>query len=303
MQRLEDLLKPLHEGVWEVVVPKSGVASPLSENWVISRMNIPSPGTLASYRFGQYHLHETASEYRVHLDRYDPKEHPVLHLADDAPLVLMVIDTVSALLIDSKKAFVLDTPGLLSEQAKAWKLVAFCGIFMLLFGIRILTEPFITFDGLTRIIIPLLFLALSYPFLRSAFVMRPFRLRSIGRFIIGLGIALLALSSFFSEPDELAGIFLFVLAIWTFASAWISLKRVLKGKKAVPEGFWLRLAVGILSLVVAFMTVIAPDAIIEILMYLLAGIALLIGIYLLAEGMALRKRMRVSNPPGEEIPA
>jgi len=69
----------------------------------------------------------------------------------------------------------------------------------------------------------------------------------------------------------------------------------------VPEGFWLRLAVSILSLVVAFMTVIAPEAIIAILMFLLAGIALLIGIYLLAEGMALRKRMRVSNPPGEEI--
>ncbi len=235
MQRLEDLLGPLHEGVWEVVVPKSEVASPLSENWVLSRMNIPSPGTLASYRFGQYHLHETASEYRVHLDRYDPKEHPVLHLADDAPLVLMVIDTISALLIDSKKVLVRDTSEVLSDQAKAWKLVAFCGIFMLLFGIRILAEPLITFDNLTRIIIPLLFLALSYPFLKSSFILGPFRIRSIGRLIIGLGIALLAVSSFFSEPDELAGTFLFVLGVWTFASAWLSLKRVLRGKKAVPE--------------------------------------------------------------------
>jgi len=125
-----------------------------------------------------------------------------------------------------------DTPELLQEQARAWKLVFFCGIFMLLFGIRILTEPFLTFDGLTRIIIPLLFMALSYHFLRSAFVIRPFRLRSIGCFIISLGIALLALSTFFSEPDELAGTFLFVLAIWTFASAWISLKRVLRGKSS-----------------------------------------------------------------------
>ncbi len=302
MQRLEDLLEPLHDGVWEVVVPKSEVLSPLSENWVLSRMNIPSPGTIASYRFGQYHLHETESEYRVHLDRYDPKEHPVLHLADDAPLVLMVIDTISVLINDSTKAIRRDASQALSEQAKAWKLVAFCGIFMLLFGLQILTEPFITFDSLTRILIPLLFLALSYPFLKTAFVIRPFRIRSIGRFIIGLGIALFAFSSFFSEPDELAGTFLFVLAVWTFASAWLSLKRVFKGKKAVPEGFYLRLVVGILSLIVAFMTLIAPEAIIGILMYILAGIAILFGIYLLTVGLALRKRMRDPDPNREGKP-
>jgi len=302
MQRLEDLLEPLHEGVWEVVVPKGEVAFPLSENWVLSRMNVPSPGTLASYRFGQYHLHETATEYRVHLDRYDPKEHPVLHLADDAPLVLMVIDTISALVTDSKKALVRNTREVLSEQAKAWKLVLLCGIFMFLFALQILTDPFITFGSLLRILIPLLFLALSYPFLKTALVIRPFRIRSIGRFIIGLGIALFAISSFFSDPEELAGTFLFVLAVWTFASAWLSLKRVIKGKKAVPEGFWLRLAVGILSLIVAFMTLIAPDAIIEILMYILAGIAVLFGIYLLAVGLALRKRMKDPESSGEEIP-
>lgn len=301
MQRLEDLLTPLHEGVWEVVVPKSGVSFPLSENWVISRMNVPSPGTIASYRFGQYHLHETETEYRVHLDRYDPKEHPILHLADDAPLVLMVIDTISALVKDSKSALARNTSEVLSEQAKAWKLVATCGIFMLLFGIQILSEPFITFDSLTRLIIPLLFLALSYPFLKNALLIRPFRLRSIGRLIIGLGIILLALSSLFSEPEELAGTFLFILAIWTFASAWLSMKRVFRGKNAVPEGFWLRLSVGLLSLAVAFMTFIAPEAIIAILMYILAGIAILFGIYLVAEGMALRKRMMDPDLSSGEI--
>ena len=300
MQRLEDLLEPLHEGVWEVVVPKSGVASPLSENWVLSRMNIPSPGTLASYRFGQYHLHEIATEYRVHLDRYDPKEHPVLHLADDAPLVLMVIDTVAALVCDSKNAFRRDTSEVLTEQTKAWKMVAICGIFMLLFGLQILSEPFIVFGNILMLIIPLLFLALFVLLLKSAFVMRPFRLQSIGRFIVGLGIAFIAASSFFLETDELAGTFLFVLAIWTFASAWLSLKRVFRGPQAVPEGFYLRLVVGILSLTVAFMTLFAPEAVSAILMYILAGIALLVGIYLLAEGMALRKRMRFSDLPGEE---
>ena len=34
-----------------------------------------------------------SAEWRVHLDRYDPKVHPLLHLVDDAPLLLMISDT------------------------------------------------------------------------------------------------------------------------------------------------------------------------------------------------------------------
>ncbi|RQD82769.1 MAG: hypothetical protein D5R96_03910, partial [Methanocalculus sp. MSAO_Arc2] len=86
-----------------MVVGKTEVQAPLSEKWVLSRLNIPSPGTIASYRYGQYHLHETATECRVYLDRYDPREHPILHPADDAPLVLMVIDTLAALTSGPRK--------------------------------------------------------------------------------------------------------------------------------------------------------------------------------------------------------
>ena len=42
---------------------------------------------------GQYDVHETATEWRVHLDNHDPKYHPLLHLIDDAPLLLMIGDT------------------------------------------------------------------------------------------------------------------------------------------------------------------------------------------------------------------
>ncbi|MDO8841933.1 HdeD family acid-resistance protein [Methanocalculus sp.] len=295
MQRLEDLLAPLHKGVWEVVVPKETVIIPLGDQWVRSRINIPSPGTIASYRYGQYHLHETATEYRVHLDRYDPKKHPVLHLADDAPLVLMVIDTISALATDSKKAMRRDTRMVLSEQTRAWQLMVVTGIFMLLFGVWIVSEPYFVFGSLITIIVPVLFLALSIPFLHSAISVRPMHIRSIGRLILGVGIALLGINSIFSEPEDLAPLFLLILAGWTFASAWISLKRALRGRNAVPEGFTLRLGVGILSLILAMMIFFVPEAIIGILMIILAGIAVLFGVYLFAEGMALRRRMNDPN--------
>jgi hypothetical protein len=69
MTRLDEFLEPLHHGVWEVAVPKDSVTEPLDSGWEKSKINVPSPGTIDSYRKGQYHVHETATEWRVHLDR------------------------------------------------------------------------------------------------------------------------------------------------------------------------------------------------------------------------------------------
>ncbi|HOZ42626.1 MAG TPA: hypothetical protein PLD13_03425, partial [Methanoculleus sp.] len=70
MSTLESYLDALHRGVFQVVVPKALVTEPLEPVWKRSAINVPSPGTIASYRKGQYHAHETASEYHVHMDRY-----------------------------------------------------------------------------------------------------------------------------------------------------------------------------------------------------------------------------------------
>ena len=84
--------------MWEVAIPKESVTVPLDAGWKKSALNVPSPGTIASYRKGQYHVHETKDEWKVHLDRYDPDEHPVMHLLDDAPLLLMIGDTFITLI-------------------------------------------------------------------------------------------------------------------------------------------------------------------------------------------------------------
>src|SRR5512138_2059168 len=108
MTMLDEFLEPLDHGVWEVTVPRGRVTTPLPAAWALSRINVPSPGTLASYRNGRYHAHETATEWRVHLDRYDPKEHPVLHLADDAPLLLMISDTFMTLIMETRRSSIRD---------------------------------------------------------------------------------------------------------------------------------------------------------------------------------------------------
>jgi hypothetical protein len=75
MTRLDEFLEPLHHGVWEVVVPNDSVTEPLDSGWEKEKINVASPGTIVSYRKGQYHVHETTTEWRVHLDRHDPKLH------------------------------------------------------------------------------------------------------------------------------------------------------------------------------------------------------------------------------------
>lgn len=85
MAHLDEFLGALHQGVWEVVVPRSAVTEPLVPEWQQSAINVPSPGTIASFRKGQYHAHETEQDYRVHMDRYNPEKNPFMHLVDDAP--------------------------------------------------------------------------------------------------------------------------------------------------------------------------------------------------------------------------
>ncbi|MCP1714393.1 uncharacterized membrane protein HdeD (DUF308 family) [Methanocalculus alkaliphilus] len=291
MQRIEDLLGPLHEGVWEVVIPKDSVQRLPDTRWTRSRINVPTPGTIASYRSGQYHLHETATEYRVHLDRYDPKKHPFLHLIDDAPLVLMIVDTVAALVTDSRNALG-NTGSILEEQKKAWKLMILTGLFLILLGGWMASEPSSTFDSITRYIVPLILIGISIPFLRSGIDIHPFRIQSVGRLILGTGIAFIGFSAFFEEPEWTAGVLLLVVTVWTFASAWVSFGHTFRVRRGGLQEVAPRFLVGALSLLVAIAALFAPDTIIIALVFILAGIAILFGCYLILEGVAFRRRMK-----------
>jgi len=118
---LDDFLEPLSQGIWEVVIPKDTVTEPLDTGWRKSAINVPSPGTIASYRKGRFHVHETKTEWRVHLDRYDPKKNPVMHLVDDAPLILMISDTFMTLVMDTKRTAIRNTADILRTQRFIWQ--------------------------------------------------------------------------------------------------------------------------------------------------------------------------------------
>ena len=83
-----------------------------------------------------------------------------------------------------------------------------------------------------------------------------------------------------------------VLAIWMFASAVLLLRRVKKGRSAVPEGFLSRLIIGVLSLLIVVVTYFAPISLITIFTFIFGGLVILIGFMLTVNGLRLRGMMK-----------
>ena len=271
------------------------MTEPLGPGWERSTINVPSPGTIASYRRGVFHAHETDTEWRVHLDRYDPKVHPVWHLIDDAPLLLMIGGTFRALLMDVRNR---NTKETLDEQKTTWKMLLLMGFAMTATGIFIGLDPFAFFEGIVLFLIPLIVVAvgISIIFRGSLFGRRSTATWS--RIFLGLGIIAIGVSLILLPSELMAGFIFLILALWTFSSGIVSIKRLSRGRSGVPEGFSKILAIGILSFLLAGATLVAPDAVITILVGIVAVIIILLGLLLIGDGLSLRRRMKGYKKPG-----
>jgi uncharacterized membrane protein HdeD (DUF308 family) len=291
LTRLDDFLEPLNQGIWEVVIPKDTVTEPLDNGWHKSAINVPSPGTIASYRKGRFHVHETKTEWRVHLDRYDPKKNPLMHLVDDAPLILMISDTFMTLVMDTRRTEIKKTADLLKTQRFIWQEQVIFGLILCLVGLFIVNNPLNFFRSLFEQIIPLAIICLAVILL-----VRPFRTRLPEKYRTvdisrGIGIFCAGIFTFILPLALWVVSILVILALWTIASAVILLKRVAKGRHAVPEGFYNRMAIGVISLVLAVMLFVSPAGILKFLIEILGAVTLLLGITLCINGLRLRTWM------------
>ena len=160
MSTLESFLDALHQGVFQVVVPKSAVER-LGPDWKRSAINVPSPDTIASYRKGQYHAHETESEYRVHMDRYDPEKNPIMHLVDDAPLALMLHETMETVFVTGKDATRRDPLQRLADQHMTWKFRMGLGLVLVAIGVTLLLTAFYGTPSFFAVTLPALVLILG----------------------------------------------------------------------------------------------------------------------------------------------
>ena len=266
------------------------MTEPLDPGWTKSSINVPTPGTTASYRKGHYHVHETATEWKVHLDRYDPEEHPVMHLVDDAPFMMLITDTVLALLMETRGSG--DTRQLLRVQKRAWQLEILLGLVTILTGLSIVSNPRGAFHDIFQILIPALIIGLGLVMITRGFRSRAEGGISWGTILSGLGICVIGALAFTLSPRFWAIGILAILAIWGFASAAVALAAVRTGHSVGPETLFKRLAFGIISLALSILIFIEPVGVVSILTQILGVVALILGITLVVNGVRIRRRMR-----------
>ncbi len=290
MMRLDDFLDPLFEGRREVIVSKSELPDHPGPGWTESTMSVPTPGMIASYRKGPIHVREFSNEYRAHLDRYDPKKHPLLHVIDDAPLLLMLWGTVKALSKEAVDAARGETAERLAALKDTYKSRMLVGTSVLLLGIAMVFFPIENAQLLFRLIIPLGVTLIGVLTIFLALTGRRWGKTlgaGSGALMVGLGVGLIA----FWQFEAL--IILLVLSAWLIASAVLSLGEYLHlvgGPRKARRGL---LGIGLLSLVIGVAILFVPASTLPLLMSALGIVVLLTGASMIMTAFGLRRASMV----------
>jgi len=292
LSTLESYLDALHQGVFQVVVPKAVVTEPLEPGWKRSAINVPSPDTIASYRKGQYHAHETVSEYRVHMDRYDPEKNPLMHLIDDAPLVLMIHETMETIFVTGRDATRRDPRQRLADQNMSWKLRMGLGAILLAIGAVLLLLAVGETVLFFTVVLPSLVLILGLLTIVEGVRGRDRKERA-GREIARGGMMASAGLVLFVLWELYLVLILLVLMVWFFSSAAVTLLRVVRERRRLTTGFWYTLGLGVSSLALGILAITLPAELVEILLALLAGLVLMAGAFTLLDSWGLRNAARL----------
>ena len=286
MPPLTDFLGPLHQGVWEVIVPHDSVTEPLEPTWKRSAINVPSPGTIASYRNGQYHAHETEQDYRVHMDRYDPDRNPIMHLVDDAPLALMIFETMETLALSAKDARHEDpVANIIDLRLSGWMRMLVGGLIFLLGAGMLLLEYDV--ELFFSVVIPGLVVMTGVVLLANGIRMRRRAEHAQKDIVRGLALIVGGILLYFFWVLYLV-LVLLLLAVWFLSSAAVTLLRVIRTRGRDPQGLIFTTALGIASLFLGYWAFFEPEALIGILIVLLAVIILMVGAFLLLDGYGMQ---------------
>ncbi len=297
MSTLESYLDALHRGVFQVVVPKDLVTEPIEPGWKRSAINVPSPGTIASYRKGQYHAHETASEYHVHMDRYDPEKNPIMHLIDDAPLLLMIHETMETIFVTGRDALQRDPLQRLADQQTSWRLRMGLGAVLLAIGAVLLLLAIGETVLFFAVILPSLVLVLGLLTIIEGIRGRDHR-EHAGKKVVQGGALAGAGLVLFAFWELYLVLILLALMVWFLSSAAVTLLRVVRERRRLTKGFGYTLGLGVSSLALGVLAITLPRELVGILLTLLAGLTLMAGAFTLLDAWGLRNAARLMKAGG-----
>ena len=95
---------------------------------------------------------------------------------------------------------------------------------------------------------------------------------------------------------------LIVFTLWFSASAWVSLRRAIREKSAVPQGIWLTMGMGAGSLALAILAFLNPWELLKVLIFLLAIITFLGAMLALLDGYGMWNAARLMEDARAQAP-
>ncbi len=300
MTCLDDFLAPLFEGIKEVIVPKKDITEPLDQGWKKSSINIPSPKMIDSYRKGPLHVHEYADEYRVHLDRYDPEKHALLHLIDDAPMLLMIWGTVSTLSREAAEAARGGLEDKMHSLRGTYRARILVGAAVVLIGVMIFLFPLEGWTFLFEFGIPG-----AIVFLGAAEILGAFYHKKEEKFVdvaVGAIVVMLGILLFATTYSEILIIY-FALSVWLFASGFLSISSYMRARKVSERDARPKLVIGIISVIMGIGVLFLPIQMFALLMLIFGFMVMLVGAFMIASGYGLRhaaKTIEASRAAGSK---
>ncbi len=218
---------------------------------------------------------------------YDPEKNPVMHLVDDAPLALMIFETLETLTVSARDAKREDPVARIVNLRLSGGMRIALGALVLAIGFVLLLLAFGTTVLLFEVIVPALVVLAGVVLLANGI-----RLRARGEHAnkdVVRGLALIAggvLLYFFWFLYVV--LLVLILAIWFLSSAAVTLARVVRTRGKLPQGFAFTLGLGLVSLLFAYWAFVDPARLVKILVLVLGLIMLIAGIFLITDGYGMR---------------
>jgi hypothetical protein len=155
--------------------------------------------------------------------------------------------------------------------------------------------PDLTFYGLTLFIIPTVVFFAGLLTFFSGISYRPLKVKDKSDLIIGICIIGVSMILFGVPTDSWIICMLLVISAWMFTSSIVLLRRILHGRRAVPEGFISRLLISVVSFILAAIGFLYPVPFFYFFLDILGVLTMILGATILTVGVKLRRLMKITG--------
>jgi uncharacterized membrane protein HdeD (DUF308 family) len=215
-----------------------------------------------------------------------------MHLVDDAPLPLMIFETLETLAVSAKDAKREDPVARMADLRLSAGLRMLLGALVLVAGLGMLWVAFGNPLVLFQETLPNLLAVIGLVMIGHGVLLRA---RGVhGKKDAVRGLALLAgavLLSIFSIA--FVDVLLLILLVWLVSSAAVTLARVIRSGGKLPQGAALTLSIEVASLYLAYLVIVDPVGSLKVLILILGVIATLAGMFLVVDGYGMRNAARL----------